>query len=86
MSISNGIITVEGDDSSRLEGDADTWTFTFSVSVRGTNRNTINGISYTDLTVNSFETTISAIRLTSSATISNTELQKLVIYKKLLIF
>ena len=82
VSVSNQIMTVSGEDSSSLEGNNDTWSFTFSVSLRGNNRNTINGITYTDLTVNSFATTISAIRLTSSATISNTELQKLVVYKK----
>lgn len=82
VSVSNQIMTVSGEDSSSVEGNNDTWVFTFSVSLRGNNRNTLNGITYTNLTVNSFATTISAIRLTSSATISNTELQKLVIYKK----
>lgn len=82
VSVSDGIITVTGADASNLEGDSDTWTFTFSVSFSGNNRNNINNTTFTNLTVNSFNTTISIGDYTPYGTISDTELQTLVSYKK----
>lgn len=82
VSVNDGIITVTGANASGIEGNSDTWTFTFSVSFYGNNRNNINNITYTDLTVNSFSTTIKIGEDTPYGTISDTELQTLVSYKK----
>ena len=58
-------------------------TFTFYVSFRGNNRNTINNISYNNLSVNSFKTTITiGDEYTPYGTISDTEPQTLVSYRK----
>lgn len=82
VSVSNGIITVTGADASSLEGNSDTWTFTFSVSFSGNNRTNINNTTFTNITVNSFESTIIIGEYTPHGTISDTESQRLVSYKK----
>lgn len=82
VSVSNGIITVAGEDASSLEGNSDTWTFTFYVTFRDTNRNNINNTTFTTLTVNSFDTTITIGDYTPYGTISDTEEQTLVSYRK----
>ncbi|MBQ2835280.1 MAG: hypothetical protein IJE68_00355 [Clostridia bacterium] len=82
VSVSDGIITVTGADASALEGNSDTWTFTFSVAFSNNNRNNINNITFTNLTVNSFASTIMIGEDSSYGTISNTELKTLVTYKK----
>ena len=83
VSLSNGIVKVTGIDTSGLQSNSDTWTFTFYVSFRGNNRNTINNISYNNLSVNSFKTTITVgDEYTPYGTISDTEPQTLVSYRK----
>ena len=82
VSVENEIMTVSGSDASSLEGNSDTWTFTFSVVFYGNNRNNINSISFTNLTVNSFETEIIIGEYTPYGTISSTELKTLVSYRK----
>ena len=83
VNLSNGIMKVTGIDTSGLQGNSDSWTFTFYVSFRGNNRNTINNISYNNLSVNSFKTTITVgDEYTPYGTISDTEPQTLVSYRK----
>ena len=83
VSLSNGSMIITGIDTSGLQGNSDTWTFTFYVSFRGNNRNTINNISYNNLSVNSFKTTITiGDEYTPYGTISDTEPQTLVSYRK----
>ena len=82
VSVSNGIITVTGNDASSLEGDSDTWTFTFKVAFRSNNRNNITNTTFDTLTVNSFATTITIGEYTPYGTISDTEEQTLVSYRK----
>lgn len=82
ISVSNGVITVTGEDASELEGNSDTWTFTFKVMFASNRRNNVNSVSFTTLTVNSFATTISIGEYTPYGTISNTELKTLVTYRK----
>ena len=83
VSLSNGIIKVTGIDTSGLQGNSDTWTFTFYVSFRADSRNTLNNVSYNNLSVNSFKTTITiGDEYTPYGTISDTEPQTLVSYRK----
>lgn len=83
VSVSNGIITVIGSDTSSLKGNNDTWTFTFKVAFSNNNRNNINNLTYTTFTVNSFESRISiGEEYTPYGTISDTELKTLISYKK----
>lgn len=82
VSVSNGIITVTGGDASSLEGNSDTWTFTFYVTFRNNNRSNINNTTFNTLSVNSFETTISLGDYTPYGTISDTEEQTMVSYRK----
>lgn len=82
VSVSDGIITVTGSDSSSLEENSDTWTFTFYVAFSSNRQNNINNTTYTTFTVNSFATTISIGDYTPYGTISDTELKTLVSYIK----
>lgn len=82
VSVSNGIITVTGGDASSLEDNSDTWTFTFYVTFRNNNRSNINNTSFNTLSVNSFETTITLGDYTPYGTISDTEQQTVVSYRK----
>ena len=75
-------ITVTGNDSSSLLTNGDTCKFTFKVTFRTTNRNYINNTSFTTLTVNSFKTTVAVGDYTPYGTISDTEQQTLVSYRK----
>lgn len=80
VSVSNGIITVTGEDTTSLANSSgDACTFTFRVALRGT-RNGLNATIYDALTVNSFKTTIKVG--TPYGTISDTEQQMLVSYRK----
>ena len=80
VSVSNRIITVTGEDTTSLANSSgDTCTFTFSVALRGT-RNGLNATIFNTLTVNSFDTTITTG--TPYGTISDTEQQMLVSYRK----
>ena len=82
VSIGANTITVTGSDASSLLSNSDTCTFTFKITFRATNRNNINNTNFTTLTVNSFDTTITIGDYTPYGTISDTELQTLVSYKK----
>lgn len=82
VSLGTNTITVTGDDSSSLLTNGDTCTFTFKVTFRATNRNYINNTSFTTLTVNSFKTIITVGDYTPYGTISDTEQQTLVSYRK----
>ena len=81
-SISNNILIVNGNDCTALENNSDTWTFTFKVNFRSNNRNNVNNTTFRTLTVNSFETTITVGEYTPYGTISDTETQTLVSYRK----
>ena len=82
VSLGTNTITVTGDDSSSLLTNGDTCKFTFKVTFRTTNRNYINNTSFTTLTVNSFKTTVTVGDYTPYGTISDTEQQTLVSYRK----
>ena len=83
VSVSNGTITVVGTDVTNIiESNGDTCTFTFYVTFRATRRNNITNTSFSTLTVNSFTTTITIGDYTPYGTISDTEEQTLVSYRK----
>ena len=82
VSLDSNEITVTGSDASSLVSNDDTCTFTFKVTFRTTNRNNLTNTSFTTLTVNSFDTTITIGDYTPYGTISDTELQTLLSYKK----
>lgn len=82
VSLGTNTITVTGDDSSSLLTNGDTCTFTFKVTFRTTNRNYINNTSFTTLTVNSFKTTVTVGDYTPYGTISDTEKQMILSYRK----
>ena len=82
VSLGTNTITVIGTDASSLLENNDTCTFTFKITFRTTNRNNINNTSFTTLTVNSFDTTITVGDYTPYGTISDTEKQTLVSYRK----
>ena len=81
-SINNDMIVVSGANASGMENANDTWTFTFYITFRSNNTNNINNINYTTLSVNSFQTTISIGEYTPYGTISDTETQTVISYKK----
>lgn len=82
VNLGTNTITVTGDDSSNLLTNGDTCTFTFKVTFRTTNRNYINNTSFTTLTVDSFKTTITVGDYTPYGTISDTEKQMILSYRK----
>lgn len=85
VSVNMSEITVTGTGEPELTNSAtSTWDFTFSIVFRSNNSNNIYGISYSTLTVESFTTTIAIGEDTPYGTISDTEKQILVSYKKCL--
>ena len=82
VKIENGIITVTGDNSESLESNNDTCTFTFFVTFRSTNQNTIYNINYYEFDTTSFKTTLTIGEYTPYGTLSDTEQQILLSYRK----
>lgn len=82
VNVDNQTITVNGNNASALENSSDTWVFTFKVSFRSNNRNNVNNITFNTLTVNSFSTTVTVGEYTPYGTISDTEKETLVSYRK----
>lgn len=84
VSLENSVITVTGDSFQGLNDSSDTWSFTFKVSFKDSSDWSINNISYDSLTVNSFETLITIGQENPYGTISDTETQAVISYKKCL--
>ncbi len=84
VSLENSVITVTGDSFQGLNDSSDTWSFTFKVSFKDSSDWSINNISYNSLTVNSFETLITIGPENPYGTISDTETQAVISYKKCL--
>lgn len=82
VSLNNNILTITGNDASGLEDADDEITFVFYVTFRATRSSYINNISYSNLTAEEFETTITIGDYTPYGTISDTEQQLLVTYNK----
>ena len=80
--ISDGKIIVKGLDSSALQENNDTWTFSINISFSASLKTYVNNISYTNFNVNSFTTTIIIGEYVPYGTISDTELKTLISYKK----
>ena len=82
VSVSDNIITINGSDVTMYDNNSDQCTFTFYIAFRGTNQNNLNNISYSTLTANSFTQLITIGEYTPYGTISDTEEQMIVSYKK----
>ena len=84
VNISNGMIMVNGSDTSKLKEDNDTWIFNFKVAFKSDTETNLNNITYNQLTVNSFNTTIREGDDIPYGTISDVENYSVVSYQKCL--
>ena len=82
VSINNNTVTVKGESAEVLETDVETCTFTFYVTFRSSNESNVNNVSYEDLGNSTFKTVITVGEYTPYGTISDTEQQIQVSYKK----